>query len=283
MASQQMKTTLLALGATALFGVTAAQAATITLPSQTLGSSTVQGDGATNWTSNSNFTDGFHLDAGSSPTIRGPMSFAQFDDMGGTRILNSVTVNISGRWEGTLNVSNGTGSGEATVTRADLLVRFAVDVFNDFTGNAFSDSDLIEISGFTGFSGIIDVNYDSDFDTFDSWDETPPGTPTFSLPEGTSYSDTSLAGSFSDQVVLTSALDDFIGTGNFPVGCLARSDDDLQASGGDTSRGHNARAECTVGISYEWSNAPTDNPVPAPIALVALGLMGLVGLRRMRR
>jgi hypothetical protein len=277
MASQQMKTTLLALGATALFGVTAAQAATITLPSQTLGSSTVQGDGATNWTSNSNYTDNTHLPSGSSPAIRGPMSFDQFDDQGGTRVLQQVTIDISGAWEGNLTVNNDTGSGSATVTQADLLVRFVVDLFNDYNGQLITGNNLIDISGFSG-----DLNYDTDLDTLDSWDETPPGTVPFQLAEGESFTDSSLAGSFSDQIVLTSGLSAFVGTGTFDIGCVARSDDALEASGGDTTRGHSARAECTVGVEYVW-DPQGETPVPAPIALMALGLLGLAGMRRLRR
>jgi hypothetical protein len=269
-----MKATLLALGATALFSVTAAQAASITLPSQTLGSSTVQVDGDTNWTSNNAFIDGLHLPSASTPEVRGPMSFDQFDDQGGTRTLTQVKIAVSGAWEGELEVN--AGASNATVTQADLLVRFVVDVFNDYAGlTTLAD---VEISGFQGTP-----NYDADLDTLDSWDQDPPGSVPFTLNAGESFTDSSLSGSFSDQLTLTTGLSPFIGTGSFDIGCLARSDDALEASGSGTTRGHSARAECTVGVEYVYTTNNGDTPVPAPMALMGLGLIGLAGMRRLRK
>jgi hypothetical protein len=275
-----MKTTLLALGATALFGVTAAQAATITLPAQQIGDISpvdpLNRDFQTNWSSNpTNMNDTLHFNA--LPLLQGPMSFAQFDDQGGTRILTKVEVTVSGAWNGELRVENVSSTNDTDVTRADLQVRFAVDVLNDYDGN-FSNNSLIELSGF-----VFDTNYDADLNSTDSWSLNPPGTVPFTLAPGQSFTDDSVAGSFTNQVIsLTSGLDAFIGAGTWDLGCSARAVDIFTTDGGSPNTGQTAYAECGAVVTYTWQ-PPNDTPIPAPIALLATGLLGIGALRRLRR
>lgn len=269
---------LLAASVLGLVGVSGAQAQQ-TLPPQTGQILSAQ----TNWGTSTAFNDGVRPAITLPPLA--PMIFDQFDPtQGGTGNfeLLSVTINLTGSFTGNMSFSNQAppGGTETTITQADLEVRMLVDIFSDYDG-IFANNNLIELSGFA-----FDDNFDSDLVMSDSWKDLPPtgGLPLVLQPGESAFQD-GFEGSWAKTLTYPSGtltpggLSPFIGAGTFNIGCLSASRDITEASGGSSQRGHEAFAQCGAEVVYNFRE---EIPVPAPLALLALGLT-MLGVSTSRR
>lgn len=84
----------------------------------------------------------------------------------------------------------------------------------------------------------------------------------------------------SDSAVVTGPLANFIGSGNFTVGCSTLSNSNFSGGGGNIQNIQNTTANCGADISYDYTPTITRVPEPTALWLLGVGLLGLVGVRR---
>lgn len=214
----------------------------------------------TNWATNPNWDPG-HV---SSVHELSPMVFNQFNPINGT--LNSVTLQIDGAWTGILRVQNLPSSTTDTdISHVELQIRMAYDVFNDYDGNAAGD--LIELSGFS-----TDSNYDASLDSSFS------SPVSITLAPGDIQESNNLTAAIPRKTITYTVTDtelaNFIGSGQWNMGCFARSDDEFITSGGSPFKGHSAWAECSVQVIYDYT--PPQSELACSTSLVSSGL-GITG------
>jgi hypothetical protein len=259
-----------------LAGATGVNAATINLAEQQIGDiSAPSSDYQTNWATSAAWADGA-LNHSSTVDVYGAMSFAQFDASLGS--LSQVVITVGGAWTGELTAQNqDTAQADTSIDSGSLTVTMAFDVFNDYATGTFGNPS-IELSGFTS----LDANNNAALSTTDAFDAVAlPAT----LAPGETIVDEDVSGSFSGQTITYNAGDagfvNFIGLGSWDMGCMARSDDEFDTSGGSPLTGHEAFAECSVSVQYVYDDTPpTPTPVPAPVLLLGVGLLGLGVARR---
>lgn len=84
----------------------------------------------------------------------------------------------------------------------------------------------------------------------------------------------------SGSAVVTGPLANFIGVGNFTVGCTTLSSSTFVGGGGNIQNIQNTTANCGADISYDYTPTITRVPEPTALWLLGVGLLGLVGVRR---
>jgi len=185
------------------------------------------------------------------------IAFDLFDDMGGTRTLESVTFSIDGMVTGNARVEsedaqaatiNTTLEAELTLTDAMMneLVVTIPTITNVFNATAF-DGDI----DFMGSSGI-------------------------------SYTDL-MASQFEQEMYTDAAtLAFFTGMGTTDFGFDASATSRATGAGNITSS-FNSNAGGTVRVIYEFSETPSSVSTPSHVALLGLGLLAFAGLRKVRK
>jgi hypothetical protein len=204
----------------------------------------------TNWATSDAWADGAIAHSAAVDKY-GAMSFAQFDPSKGN--LTQVVVTVGGSWIGELTAQNqGTAQNNTSIDSGQLTVTMAFDVFNDYTAGTFGNPS-IELSGFT----TLDANSNGALSTTDAFDAVALPT---TLAPGETIVDDDVSGSFSGQTITYNAGDagfvNFIGLGSWDMGCMARSDDEFDTSGGSPLTGHTAFAQCSASVAYTYEPNP---------------------------
>ena len=93
---------------------------------------------------------------------------------------------------------------------------------------------------------------------------------------------TVITGSFLSPMltVVTGPLANFIGSGNFTVGCTTLSGSTFNGGGANIQNVQNTTANCGADISYDYTPTITRVPEPTALWLLGVGLLGLAGVRR---
>ena len=183
--------------------------------------------------------------------------FAQFDTMGGTRTLDSVTFSMTGSILGDARVEsldtdaitvNTTLSAELTLTDAmnNALVVTIPSVSRTFDASAFDGiSDFGGTSG-TTFTGLTASQFKSE--------------------------------SYTDQTT----LDFFTGAGVSTFSFTAAASSVATGSGNIIS-GLSTQASGVVNVIYNYTENAVSVSAPSHIALLGLGLLGFASLRKVRK
>lgn len=221
--------------ATLLAGSMSANAALIT---QTISMSAAQ---------TTNFTESF--------------DFNKFDDMGGTRILNSVTLELEGMVSGSASAESLDAS--ATTISLTLGANMTLET-TDGTVLVTTLPVVDEDFAASAFDGGID----------------------FGGTSGATFS--SLSASQTETSVYTAGLDDailalFIGSGTLST-ILDASGASSASGAGNLITQFSTLAEGSLVVTYDWSAAPTPSvSEPASVAAIGLALVGFGFASRRRR
>jgi len=208
------------------------------------------------------------------PTFSQGLTFNQFDDMGGTRILQSIlveaTLNVQGGALRLDNDSESVGSGQVTFGGQLLLTPTGVFI-RDSGGNDIIQPGDVKPSG---TSPTITLQPDDG-------DTEVGGTPNFSS-AGTDYGFyNGTAQSDSDSgYVGSSYWSAYLGTGTYNISADVTQVADYSAFSGVQAQIDPLTADGTVTITYNYEDYVI--PEPATMALLSLGIGGMVFRRRKR-
>ncbi len=245
-----MKKTILAslIGAGALLASTASMAASVVLPTQSIGPDQLSFETHA----------GMALSnlAGGTPNAVAPVSFAQFDSTLGT--LTQVLITVGGSASGTLGVTN-SGSSTIAVTALSVSTTFQFDLFDDDT---VLGTEASIASGAVGAAGVT----------------LPTAVASGATVSGAAA--TSVGPSVFDAVGDWGAtLADFIGAGTWDFGCAADNAITVTAVGGSGEGTFDAGGQCDIGVEYIYT-AVQPAPIPGSLLLMAAGLLGFGASRR---
>ena len=194
-------------------------------------------------------------DTGSPPP--NPMLLPQFNDglpgVSSGATLTAITID----WEGGANLQYQIENIDVSATSSgsnELLVDLGISA-----PAAYSDS----VNLTSGVIGINLATFDGSIDFMG-----PSGQDTGTLMDSGMGSFMIGAGDFGA----------YTGGGNFELNGAADGDSDRQITGGELLEGTTWRAGLAASVTYEFEEQAV--PVPAPIALLSLGLVGLAAVRR---
>lgn len=178
----------------------------------------------------------------------------QFDDQGGTRILESVTIEIMGMLEVTARVEN------RDVSAAELDIQMDADISVDMGSDRLVSVHPSLTQGFEADP------YDTVLD--------------FGGPSGATFEDLiQTASDFEVRSRTIDNLDDWIGDGDITLTAIAEASA-LVIGGGNVTSIINTSAGVDWSVTYEFRGEAV--PTPTGAGLAAAGLGGLMGLRRRR-
>lgn len=185
------------------------------------------------------------------------ISYNLFDDMGGTRQLESVEFTLLARSSGIAEVENR----NATSTRITATLSTDIALINT------SGVKLVEAAPFltrsellAAFDGVID----------------------FDGPSGVEFLNLN-TNDFSNLLINDAmALMDFVGAGTTSINFTAKALSQI-TGGGNLTSSFTTFASGDVKVIYTYSDVPVNVSAPAHIALVLLGLVGFAGIRKFRK
>ncbi|MFT6268680.1 MAG: hypothetical protein ACJAVV_001495 [Alphaproteobacteria bacterium] len=185
------------------------------------------------------------------------LSFAQFDTMGGTRTLDSVSFSIDGSIFGTIEVESRDAAPAVITTKleAELTLTDALDNILVVTIPSIE-----RILNAAAFDGTID----------------------FDGPSGETYADL-MADAFNIETYTDAAtLAIFTGMGDaeFTFDAAATS---IATGAGSITSAFNTSAAGFVEIIYTYSDTVTQVSAPSHVALLGLGLLAFAGSRKIRK
>ena len=179
------------------------------------------------------------------------LSLPQFDTLGGTRTLDSVTVKLDGKIEGAIGVENTSPSSGATITS-----KLGANITASGPGGV-----NLAVSPASGPFVDVATTFDNVFDF--------GGTSGFTHPN--------LAASGSDST--SPALAPYIGNGNvdFSVEAIGAS---TASGGGSLLAQFDTKAGAKVTVTYEWHETTTTPDAGSTVALLGGALVAIGSLRR---
>jgi hypothetical protein len=190
------------------------------------------------------------------------LTFAKFDTMGGTRVLDSVAFSIDGSIFGSAEVESRDNAPativttlEATLTLTDALTNVLVVTIPSVT-NTFNATAYDNVLDFGGTSGITYPDLTANMSNSESYMDAA----TLAFFTATMMGETT---TFSFDATATSSA---TGAGNI-------------------TSGFNTTAGGEVQVIYTYTDVPPPNMVSAPshVALLGLGLLAFAGLRKVRK
>jgi hypothetical protein len=186
------------------------------------------------------------------------LSFAKFDDMGGTKILESVSFSIEGTIQGEAKIESGDSQAATIVTTLSAELKL-IDAMNNslLVVTIPSVSRMFEAEAFDGsvdYAGGSGITYDNlNASQFEQETYTAPATLAFFTGAGTA--------AFSFEAAATSLA---TGSGNLS------SDFTTAASG-------------VVDVVYTYRDIPILASAPSSFALLGLALLAFFGIRQLRK
>ena len=186
------------------------------------------------------------------------LSFANFDDDSGNRILESVTFSIDGEITGTARIENLDTTLPLTVV-ANLSAELSL---TDALGNELvvTIPSVSTVFNATAFDGTLD----------------------FGGTSGLFIDNLSATQSNSQTYTDTATLNMFTGAGvsSFTFDAIAAS---IATGSGNVSTGLTTQAMASIEVIYTYSEAAVSVSAPSHVALLGLGLVGFAGLRKLRK
>jgi len=190
------------------------------------------------------------------------VNLAQFDDQGGMRTLNSVTVSLTlNSWGGNYLVDN---DGD---TIASFTMTHGASGRLTSSGVTLPNSVGNEIFSIMSQTAILGANSGDEAGQY-NWDAGPDNMALYG-PE----KDSALTATSSGTV--TSGLSAYVGAGSYAINLIASQGRSLSNEGGIQGQYVSAYADAIITVTYDYSTVPE----PTGLALLAVGC-AVLGLRR---
>jgi hypothetical protein len=185
------------------------------------------------------------------------ISFDEFDDMGGTRILNSVTFSIDGSVFGQASVESLDAAPATIVATLAATLTLTDQNMNELVVTIPSITNMFEA---TAFDGTIDF----------------AGTSGIEFPDlsGTQFE----SETYTDGAVLAS----FIGSGTQMFGFDAVATSSATGAGNIITQ-FGSQAGGLVKVIYDYTEVPVNVSAPSHIAMLGFGLLAFAGMRKVRK
>jgi len=193
----------------------------------------------------------------------GTFNFAQFDTLGGTRVLNSVKVDLATSFSTTITVTNSGGTASTGTARTEVQDGLTDGTFSIGAGNVLT---------------ITGANYAVQSDIF-----SPPQAYSLGAGQSTALAPTSGSasntGTFSSGAVLT----EFTGLGTVGVKYDTLTQTVLANTGGNTDASQVTNATLSATITYNFTTVVTGTPEPGSVAMFfGMGVTGMAFIYRRR-
>ncbi|MFT6267948.1 MAG: hypothetical protein ACJAVV_000753 [Alphaproteobacteria bacterium] len=185
------------------------------------------------------------------------LSFAQFDTMGGTRVLDSVSFSIDGSIFGDISVESRDAAAATITTRLSAELTLTDALMNTLVVTIPSIERILNATSFDGdvdFGGTSGATY-ADLEATQFNQETYSDAATLALFTGMGFSD------FTFDAAATS-----VATG-----------------AGSITSAFNTSASGLVEVIYTYSDTVTQVSAPSHVAFLGLGVLAFAGLRKVRK
>ncbi|MGK0373299.1 MAG: hypothetical protein ACJAW1_003572 [Glaciecola sp.] len=181
------------------------------------------------------------------------LSFAQFDTMGGTRVLDSVSFSIDGSIFGDISVESRDAAAATITTRLSAELTLTDALMNTLVVTIPSIERILNATSFDGdvdFGGTSGATY-ADLEATQFNQETYSDAATLALFTGMGFSD------FTFDAAATSV--------------------------GSITSAFNTSASGLVEVIYTYSDTVTQVSAPSHVAFLGLGVLAFAGLRKVRK
>jgi hypothetical protein len=185
------------------------------------------------------------------------LSFAKFDTMGGTRVLDSVSFSIDGSIFGTIEVESRDASATVISTKLEAQLTLTDELMNTLVVTIPSIERILNASAFDGtvdFGGSSGATYD---DLMASQ---------FNIE---TYSDAATLAMFTG-----------MGDADFTFDAAAAS---IATGAGSITSQFNTSASGFVEVIYTYTDVVTNVSAPSHVAFLGLGILAFAGLRKVRK